>query len=926
MHLIDNEVEGQEASDLLFKILTSDNFSVEVPLVAATSLARLERKLGDTDALAETYSFLLDRCEAVGEFATSCMVSGVLNSGENEVLLNEELLVKIVNTLESYCAKPMTHAYQNFQSLTLLSLRLKELASRETLLPDLIRDRAPKMILEVVAANWEHPLKGVPDLVSSVFANTLDLMKTLDEKNYQLVVSEMTREFIEDFGWQTKAKYPALVSLMPRVGVASILEKFDGLGINLAQTLRSNYLATSGAAVYKCAIQELTLDDWEKHFCEALARSLTSEKEIIANNAINHWLAATIKSVEGSGEKLASKLAQYDESGRELAAILLILKVERLQGSVKELNEAHWRRINSCGDHLLPSVRWAAFSAVCCTKKKGSAPTSMEVTFIKNFLETNMAVDCAAFRQNILGDFAVVLLRCRDFLTTALRRKKFELEVTSLIQHLDSILEMLFANCFPGANYQRLSTALQLLSLFSEIFFDCDSSVGKNKASGNASPAELLELCRSKSIFTFKTKKHLGVLLFCMQFYMGDIRELAQSLLEKFQVERHEIEQVLVHSVKLINSPKFSDCENGAGMIQMVSRWLKKSNLQVEDVLKDDLIVQCNPVKGSLIEGLIEAYSVLLGKSEANFLVLAKESPMHGIFTAIRFLLTEELLKESLIVKLVAAIRLSTDSMLSKLGGSRDSNASFAEIDEALDELAEDDDPEDVTNNSISEERRLVLACAWLNLKECSLLSAKLIETQSLSPQLIKMCMEVMIQILTRCRHKGAIMAAEAAVKNSAECLLVGDERKVVRHIPEKILDEILDQLESFRPSVTRRSAGLPMLVMRIVSGEQKGCRRLLEKVVKKLLPIVAKAGTDIEETRDDPRAHALHILRSLVHDSSLAADIAPHISEIFMECVRRFSDRSWAVRNAALQLFGALVPRMLGQKKVSSNSRILLY
>ncbi len=73
----------------------------------------------------------------------------------------------------------------------------------------------------------------------------------------------------------------------------------------------------------------------------------------------------------------------------------------------------------------------------------------------------------------------------------------------------------------------------------------------------------------------------------------------------------------------------------------------------------------------------------------------------------------------------------------------------------------------------------------------------------------------------------------------------------------------------------------------------------------------------DVGETRDVPQAHALHILRALVHDAGIAAETSPHVHPVLLCCVANFGSRVWPVRNAALQLFGALAPRMLGQKKV---------
>ena len=71
----------------------------------------------------------------------------------------------------------------------------------------------------------------------------------------------------------------------------------------------------------------------------------------------------------------------------------------------------------------------------------------------------------------------------------------------------------------------------------------------------------------------------------------------------------------------------------------------------------------------------------------------------------------------------------------------------------------------------------------------------------------------------------------------------------------------------------------------------------------------------DMEPT-DVPATHALHILQGLVHDTNCSKDINKHLVAITSTCINCFSSDNWSVRNASLQLFGAICPRILGQKK----------
>jgi hypothetical protein len=80
--------------------------------------------------------------------------------------------------------------------------------------------------------------------------------------------------------------------------------------------------------------------------------------------------------------------------------------------------------------------------------------------------------------------------------------------------------------------------------------------------------------------------------------------------------------------------------------------------------------------------------------------------------------------------------------------------------------------------------------------------------------------------------------------------------------------------------------------------------------VIGRLLTIVKRSDLPVEaaEIEDTYQAHALHILKSLVHDGGLNAEIGLYLADILQACVESFNSSSWAIRNAALQLFGKLL------------------
>merc|ERR1719481_636948 len=106
--------------------------------------------------------------------------------------------------------------------------------------------------------------------------------------------------------------------------------------------------------------------------------------------------------------------------------------------------------------------------------------------------------------------------------------------------------------------------------------------------------------------------------------------------------------------------------------------------------------------------------------------------------------------------------------------------------------------------------------------------------------------------------------------------------------LPLSMLQSVLSMLTSSwsRSSFTRRSAGLPGLVTRLVAAEPAGKTRVLLPVAlttllqyckepshKSAEEIQTQDSTSSHGTQDSTSSHALHVLRGLVQDAVIARD-----------------------------------------------------
>lgn len=111
----------------------------------------------------------------------------------------------------------------------------------------------------------------------------------------------------------------------------------------------------------------------------------------------------------------------------------------------------------------------------------------------------------------------------------------------------------------------------------------------------------------------------------------------------------------------------------------------------------------------------------------------------------------------------------------------------------------------------------------WYSFQACCTLTSGLVCSAECSFEVVKRCSHLITQVLTRCRHKGAIEAAGVAL--SVFVKSVTSQTDEDTHLMlEQLLTEFLDSLvyEGKEVSVTRRSAGLSILIHKILANDMQ--------------------------------------------------------------------------------------------------------
>ncbi|XP_019627525.1 PREDICTED: thyroid adenoma-associated protein homolog isoform X1 [Branchiostoma belcheri] len=828
-------------------------------------------------------------------------------------------------------------------------------------------------VMQCLWNNWENPIVGVPDLVKSAFGLLLALHQeenTLAGHTRSMLFEDL---FVKLAGtsWHVKGRYILLVELIPYVQVLQVLRSQNHIPTQLVQALSTNHIAPASSDVYRAflvATREAYQKDetaaaevWRDVWLETFMSAICNTNHLIRHNAMQHWVPCTLRLFPQVLSVITTRLQDRTclVSGTiRLRAHMAVLKAARTLNIVSThdmasdvIREALW--------HSEEDVRAEAFSIICSHPKKSDPLSSAEVGLLQEFLPLNMNSDAAAFRQVVCNNMRKLMVRLRDGSWTLLKKilktkatasnNETKTQLMQIIGFVDWLVDLCVMSTFPGACYQRRKTALELLW----IVYDHLTSDWGNEPKTSANYQTLLNWARAQGSWDFFAERNAAALLNCMEDGSTEVRELAYHLLlTSFPTpwcwwglgEGETGDRLFSHARQLLHSPKAQECEAGALIIKLI---FNKLSIQRGLDVFGESVSDSGSAPVRFIQGLLGLLQEQHTTATSNLLQAARQAPMHGVLLALRQCLSSPALwvqhrSEDVgqlrcqVSDLVTAVEAVLSLVLKALAGVKgqeeeedsEVSPSFADMGEAISSIiCESGDQEGGQDDiALTPEHELVLACCWLNIKEAGLLLGQLVDSvlqndcELLTPEQVQFIGRMYVRILTQCRHRGAIESCNIGFLMVCKRLLSHSDAQLAA-IPAQILDQVLDVISGNRSTsnITRRSAGLPLLVQAITASEPRGnYRPLLRRAVQVLLTTAQlPLSQDEDHTVDIPQVHALNVLRALFSDSTLGAAMLGHISDAVILAISGFSSPVWAIRNAAMQLYGTLLIRMLGPKRV---------
>lgn len=164
--------------------------------------------------------------------------------------------------------------------------------------------------------------------------------------------------------------------------------------------------------------------------------------------------------------------------------------------------------------------------------------------------------------------------------------------------------------------------------------------------------------------------------------------------------------------------------------------------------------------------------------------------------------------------------------------------------------------------------------------------------------------------LLTTVRHRGAFSAVYPAYV-SLNTRLLDSVDSTTAEVPAQWLEDNLASITSNNISITRRSAGLPLCILAIVSSERSSKKKMLDKTMKRLLELAnQEPPPDADQRIDMPQVHAYNIMRTIFMDAKLATAVLGYASDGFSLAISGFSSSRFAfflhlLLNCEIRYFG---------------------
>ncbi|KAI8146003.1 putative death-receptor fusion protein-domain-containing protein [Fennellomyces sp. T-0311] len=755
-----------------------------------------------------------------------------------------------------------------------------------------------------------------------------------------------------------------------------IAETIPGL-----QTIKGQNIKLSENAETKVPIQQWT-DLWAGPVLRGLTSPSELLRKNVSNFILQPVFKICPQSFWTLMEKLQADYHSNSEFDKELRlhAFIAVLKVGRSLDIVSA--EAYTLdKSNSCTRkisvdtlklaiyHLDPQVRLDVLGLMCESRKAISPITKTEMDILRQFIPLNMNCTSPEFRQTFCTHISRLLFRLRGILYAQYRNYKSSIAYLNQLgkedpadkkqaharadadKALDSIengkqflywlIHHIETSLYPGASYQRVATALKLLNHLIKIFGVTELPVPEGFSDQPDFPFQV----------PVGTPQLSKVLIDTLMNPFDFNRMQAFEILSQFPnplpgVEsRQDAQQLLRWGLDNVVSTRAGESDSGAMVFRLIfTKYVKELgyDLYPERDVKQKAAATVELAPVVFTDRLLDLLGKQVAAAKSNLLLAAQQHPMHGTLLALQYIFRELDYRHPAVrtrlnewkkihARALSMVNSVCDVVMDVLSNpSPEGNvpSSFREMEEAIDDLIDECGEEGDEDNSTGPKHQVILSCCWRAVKEASALLEVIVSRAPVGPENagvisfadLKNSGALLRTLLTTVRHRGAFSAVYPAYVSLNVRLLDSPDPSTAT-LPAEWLEENLASITSSNISITRRSAGLPLCILAIISSERSSKKTMLDTTMKRLLLLAnQEPPPDADQRIDMPQVHAYNIMRTIFMDAKLATAVLGYASDGFSLAISGFSSSSWAIRNCAVMLFSTLLQRTFGTKKTKDE------
>ncbi|KAH8310950.1 hypothetical protein KR044_003565, partial [Drosophila immigrans] len=535
--------------------------------------------------------------------------------------------------------------------------------------------------------------------------------------------------------------------------------------------------------------------------------------------------------------------------------------------------------------------------------------------FFYNFMERHRGVESSEFRNTMLGKMPNIINHTAKHFNKALKSDG-ALALAQDIKRFFCQLQQLIELDMQSDVYQPKIFALKLLEILLKSLYS--ENVTKNaKMCSMQQNQQLGAFLLDQGVF--EPNKMAELLFDSLNDPQGfdDALELMVSLL--LQLQRVDSAKCLERCQTLSASSDVDECALVSLYAQLAvhsfkeqqparelfAASLKEINIKLQNFQHDPL-QSAKGMDGHLFGNLCILDELVSGGSRHLDATLAT---------------TELLPLLERILKLVLDFLNVANARREQASAAAATAASFQDMEESLELLVSESTYEGAHQDPAGC-RKYLLMSFWLTLKSiCDLATSVgchlLLAAESPDYEALQRCLDINVAVLTRCRHKGAIEAAGLSIGKLTRSL--ASEEQGLQLLHNCLERELLSDCRQV--STTRRGAGFSIMFLHVLKNDNTR-RQLLHRAVQRILQRLHEQPASVADAssnnHDRWEALALHYLCVLVRDTELRPAMCKYYNEIMMVAMANIDNAEWTISNAALQLFGASLGKLVGQRQAT--------